>query len=225
MRIYLFLTLVFCVHLTLSAQPDYSLKSPADKDLVFQMMTGEVYSDPGLTHKGIYFQEAFLVGKVKFSNGDSLGNLLLRYNGFEDQLIWLSKDFGQVKLDKSHIAEFDLKNSGSAFEFKYIQMDKSGFFAQICYEGRVTLYVQRKIVPHTDYFKDGIHYFKYKPMPQYFLRVNNRLLSVNRNVTSIYQLFPEKKEEIRRVIRDNNLKARTEEDFVKLISNIEDILL
>jgi hypothetical protein len=225
MKKYLFITIVFCFHLTISAQPDLHLKTSANEDFIFQMLTGEAYSDPGLTHKGIYFQEAFLPGKVKFNNGDSVDNILLRYNGFEDQLIWLSKDFGQVKLDKAPIAEFELNNSGSASHFKNIAAGETGVFVQICYEGKVKLYVQRKIVPHTDYIKNGIHYYKYKSLPQYFLMINNRFFAVNRSINSIYQLFPAKKEEIRRAIRGNNLKDRNEDEFIKLISQIEDLLI
>jgi hypothetical protein len=192
---------------------------------VFQNLTGEAYSDHSFTHKGIHFRDEFLPGKIWFTNGDSLGDLSLRYNSFEDQLIWLSKKHGQVLLDRATIAKFSFKNRDTAFLFKKLQLPAADTgFSQVCYEGEIKLYVKRKSVPYTSYIRNSIKYYKYRQAPVYCLMVRGKVYIINRNIKNLYQLFPAKEDAIRNSIRGKRLHFKREGDFIKAIIGMEKIL-
>ncbi len=192
---------------------------------VFQNLIGEAYSDLSFTHKGIHFRDEFLPGKIWFSNGDSLNELSLRYNSFEDQLIWLSKKHGQVLLDRHNITHFQLNNGDTAFLFKRLQLPEAGNgFLQVCYEGNIKLYVKRKSVPYTSYIRNSIKYYKYRQAPVYYLVVQGKVYNINRNIKNLYQLFPAKEEAIRNNIRGKHLNFKRENDFIKAIIGMEQIL-
>jgi hypothetical protein len=149
----------------------------------------------------------------------------LRYNSFEDQLIWLSKKHGQVTLDKLNIAQFELQNTDSIFQFKrlVLQTGESGFF-QVCFDGNIKLYVKRKSTPYSSYIRNGIKYNIYKPSPLYLLIVKGKVYSLSRNIKNLYQQFPEKKEAIRNNIRGKKLSLKHESDFIKAVIGLEKIL-
>lgn len=213
---------LICINAFVNAQQtsdDSLLLKPVSQNLI-----GEKYSDPGFTHKGIHFREEFLPGNVCFITGDSVCDLSLRYNTFEDQLVWLSKKHGQIKLDQLNIAQFSFKTGDTAFIFKKVPALDPGF-VQVGYEGRIMLYIKRKSVPYTSYIRNSIKYYKYRPAPAYFLVVNGKIYNISRNIKNLYQLFPGKEEAIRNSIKGKRLKFKRENDFLKAIVGMEKILV
>lgn len=205
-------------------------RSPFDDSLVFrpvfQNLIGEAYSDLSYTHKGIHFRDEFLQGKIWFTNGDSLDDLSLRYNSFEDQLVWLSKKHGQILLDRQSISQFELKKDDTAFVFKRMQLPGiSNGFLQICYEGEIKLYIKRKSTPYTTYIRNSIKYYKYRQVPVYYLVVRGKVFSMSRNIKNLYQLFPGKEDAIRTSIRGKRLNFKRESDFIRAITGLEKILV
>lgn len=198
-------------------------------DMGFQQLIGENYSDQSFTNKGIYLRDSWLPGHVVLNSFDSIGPLMLRYNSFEDQLIWLSKKHGQVQLDKLNIKEFDLKSSDTVFHFKRLQLnpgkDTTDNFLEVGYEGRVRFYVFRKVKHFANYIERYTRYFIYKPDPQYFLVVENKTYQLNKaNPKSLYKLFPDVKDKIHQRIRENHLVGKKESDFIQVLRTTEDIL-
>lgn len=196
----------------------------------FQKLIGEKYLDASLYHHGLYFRNVWLNGNIVLSSGNQVNQVMLRYNGFEDQLIWLSPKFGQIKLDKQNIEEFQLLSSDSVFHFKRLKInslkDSSASFYQVGYEGKLQVYISRIIKLQTESYKAYAKYFIYKPYPEYYIIINKKLFILDRpKVKAVYAVFPTCKEKIRQRIKDNHLKIKNEADFIKLCISIEDILI
>jgi hypothetical protein len=202
----------------------------ADDNLAFQQLIGESYQDQGITNLGIYFIDNWLPGKVILNTDDNVAGIMLRYNSFEDQLIWLSKDNGQIKLDKSNIKAFELKSQDTIFRYKRMFLnpgkDTLSCFLNVCYEGKVQLYVQRKVKQNGFYYKRYNKFFTYKLDPQYYLIINKKPYFIKRtSAKSLYPLFPEMKDKIRKRVKAAHLNGRKESDFIKALINLEDILI
>lgn len=199
-----------------------------NEDIIVQQLTGEIYIDPSILNKGIHLTEGFQQGKIVLTSGDSIDNLKIRYNCYSDQLIWLHKEFGQIKLDKIYIKDFFLKDvSLSQFsKMTFPSLDEEPHFYQVCYEGKVKLYVLRKVKLHTGYIKNQKHVNIFKPDPQYLLIINQKSFHLkDHRIKSINLLFPELEEKIRKRVKEMNLKDKSENDFIQFIGMNEELLM
>lgn len=201
-----------------------------NSDPAFQQLIGRNYIDKGLTQKGIFFRNPYLPGSVFFSSGDSVDGIYLRYSSLDDDVLWLNKDFGQIKLDKASLTGFRIKSSDTVFSFKKNILkstnDSAGRFYQEIYTGRAKLLALRKVKQISNYVKFGKQFSVYAPDPQFVLIINNQeYLVKNMKVKEFYKLFPEKKNQIAQLLKQDRLHISNESDFVTFIRRIEPILL
>jgi hypothetical protein len=200
-----------------------------DREMKYAQLTGIEYTDPGLTNKGIYLNEDFVPGSVVLNSGDVVSGLYLRYNNLTDQLIWLTKEYGQVKLDKLTVTAFYLTLKETSAYFRQMRLplgDSVPAYYQDLYKGKVTLLVQRKVSHASDYYQNKTHYSVCKPNPQYYLVVGNKTYHPSRpTIKTIYALFPEKKEQIQHLVRTLHLKDRSEAEFTEFIREVEESLV
>jgi hypothetical protein len=209
-----------------------SSATPGNKDseqFFFQELIGQKYMDASLFHVGQNYRNDWLKGSVLLSSGNRADQLMLRFNSHEDQLIWLSPKFGQIRLDKQIISEFQLFSSDSIIHFKRLKLnaakDSFGTFYEVAYEGKIQIYIHRKVRFMADYYKYYQRYFLYKPDPDYYLLINQKLVVLDRpRVKTIYAAFPALKDKIRQRIKDNHLKTKTENDFIRVLISVEDLL-
>lgn len=199
-------------------------------DYVFQQLIGKSYSDESLTHKGIFFLNSYLPGKVFFQSGDSVEGIYIRYNSLEDKLLWLNKDYGQIMLDKKSISAFEIRSGDTVYLFKKHLIKNLNDITEHFYQEypgqNIMILVLRKVNKVSTYFTKNKQYFVYEPNPQYVLIVNSRELVLSgTKIKSVYQLFPEKKERISSRLKQNPVKIKSENDFINFIRSIEDILV
>jgi hypothetical protein len=217
-----------CLFLSIGIQL-FSQSNTVIDNLQFQQLIGESFQDQGITNLGIYFNDNWLPGKVILNTDDYVEGIMLRYNSFEDQLIWLSKENGQIKLDKSNVKAFEIKSQDTVFRFKRIFLnpgkDTLSCFLNVCYEGRVQLFVLRKVVPNGYYYKQYNKFNTYKPDPQYYLVVDNKPYFIKRTkAKSLYAIFPELKDKIKKRVKADHLNGGKESDFINALKDLEDIL-
>ena len=212
--------------------PCFSLKGQTDSisnNPAYQLLTGDIYKDPGVFHNGIYFRNAYLAGKVYFTSADSIGGIYLRYNSKDDELLWLNRGFGQIKLEKPNVRAFVLQSGDTIFRFVRLNLaahDSSEHFYQECLNGQVSLYAARGVTKYSSYYKKDMQFFKYRPQSRYILVINGeKYLLEKPTPKSLYERFPGKKAEIAGYLRENNLKISNEQAFISLIKQIEPVLL
>jgi hypothetical protein len=190
---------------------------------------GELYPDQSFIKKGINFPGMWMPGKLLLITGDTIDPLMLRYNSLEDQLIWLSKINGQIKLDKKSIKEFTIEKSDTCYHFVQINLAgekkiEPGFY-QLCYNGKVKFYIRHSVKPYTSYIDRNTQYYVYKPDPKYFLLINSKVIQLNReNLKSIYSAFPDFRDQIKSRVKGIRHRVRTDAEFISILMNIEDII-
>ena len=227
-KITLFLWFVFLGYNAMAQNTNPQSNAESDP-FAFQEMIGEKYPDASLFHVGQNYRNDWLKGNVLLPSGNEVTQVMLRYNCHEDQLIWLSPKFGQIRLDKQIISEFQLFSSDSIIRFKRLKLnaakDSLGTFYEVGYEGKIRVYVHRKVRFMAEFYKYYQRYFLYKKDPDYNVLINKKLFVLDRpKVKAIYAAFPSCKEKIRQLIKENHLKTKTENDFIKILISSEDIL-
>lgn len=196
-------------------------------------LTGETYFEQKGYKGEQFFNKSWLSCDILLSTGEMIYDEKVKYNSLLDELIWVNSTINQqFKLDKPLIKEFWLKNEkDQIIHFKQITANKpytpnlqTDFFAEVAVEGNLSLYIQRKIsvVNSDDIIIDGIlcRQETIRPTPQYFLKLpsNDYILLEKINLKSFSKLLPTQKMEIDKLMKSNNLKLKTENNLIKLIT-------
>jgi hypothetical protein len=226
---YIFRIIFFFLPSAVLAQPGSYNDSTEFEKINAQQLTGEKYLDLAYRNINIFFKNHWNKGSIVLPSGETVNNLLLRYDGLQDRVIWLNNRIGEIKLDKQNISEFYFYDT-LQYHFRKLNLsgarDSSETFCQVLYEGNLKLYASRKVRALTDYFVKDTKYFIYVPKPAYYILINSRLYILSRaRIKSIYNAFPDKKESLRQRIKQERLRVRNEQDFIKTIRALEDILI
>ncbi len=200
-------------------------------------LTGETYFEKKGYKGEQFFNKAWMKSDILLSTGEMVLGEKVKYNGLFDELIWGNAAINQqFKLDKLLINEFWLKNEqGQITHFKRITINKlpssnlrSDFFAEVQAEGKLSLYIQRKIsiVDIDNVTIDGIlrRQETIRATPVYYLKLpsDSYILLDKIKLKSFMQLFPDQKKQIDKLMKNNSLKLKTEKDLVKLIKLLND---
>lgn len=205
------------------------------------ILTGELFDLSLTPDLSTYFNTEWIAGEILMTNGRTVGNNKIRYNGLLDELFWLEPESRQtIKLDKESILQFHFQNfhGDSTISFRKIRVKKDIFadsadiFVQEIKHGKLSL-----MISHSFYFagKATIRTAKgaflkdiYKEEPFYYLRLpDNRLLGLKRfSRKNIYSVLSDRKDLIRQYFRESNSgKISTDreiQDFVQFLSSVYD---
>jgi hypothetical protein len=233
MRIYCLLSIMF---FTLLITGSAQTRLHADADALFQArLSGEVYSSPVLYAGDPYYLSSWTSGRVLLTTGQEVINVMLRYNGYHDDLYWLTPEtYQQVRLDKNLIVSFLLMHpeSNRWMKFQKIETRNSitgapgSFFAEVLADERISLYAYRKIRETgetTSAFIGGRLIARQVIGPDYvyYLQIpGSDLVSIQTNRRSLLRVFPEKRKEIRRELRKNHIRIRGERQLIKAVELI-----
>jgi hypothetical protein len=204
----------------------------AQSDSLFQTkLTGEAFVEYRGFRGEQYFNAEWAESDILLSTKEMVHGAKLKYNGMFDEVVWLNTNIpGLYKLDRPLIKEFWLnKIASQPIHFKRINvndstMRHSDIYAEVAVEGKVSLYIQRKIsvtdvlaIPH-----DGKLYpLKFiGPTPVYYVKFPTGTYSVmNRLSRRLFiKLFPEQKKLITRLVRQNDIDLRTENGLSEIIN-------
>lgn len=233
MKKYLYISfLLICF--TSNAQTEVISKVPEIDSVFSTKLTGEFFIERKQYIGEQYFNKDWIIGDILLTTGEMIYNKSLKYNGLFDELIWLNTfNYGIFKLDKSFISDFWLKNTkGSNIHFKQICVSNNSkdsihnIFMEVCVEGKVTLFIQRKIsIQWPQYLIVNEVRQKYdviEAAPEYFIKLpSNQFLKISKLQRKAFlRLFPDQKKAISRIISDNHLNINIESDFIKVIELI-----
>ncbi len=154
-------------------------------------------------------------------------NIRLRYDGFNDELIAFNvRTNGLLKVDKLTVSEFTVTSGNGKVE-KYRNIDLPvingrNTYAEVLYEGEIALVRSNRIVEYkTSVYKDQLGKLKntlFQLNQQYFIvKADQSVLRMHGGRKPILDLFPDKKKEIRRMLRK-------EEVFSYRIENLPSII-
>lgn len=159
-------------------------------------------------------------GDVTLADGSIVKDELLRYNSFIDELLWLRKsDYSAGIVYKTTVREFVIYNEAKTpiARFKnlnvknWYSLDSSYTYLQVLTEGRISLYVQRRMINIDKSTKELVQkdlYYLYKD-GQYYSIVPNRL--------NLYRIMKDEKENMRKIVRGSHLRVRKEAQLTEAI--------
>ena len=229
-------TVMFLMLLLTSNSILYSQESFSDQlllDSIFEpKLTGEAFTAKVGMIGSQFFNDEWAESDILLTTGEKVSNKLLKYNGYLDEVVWLTPEFfKQVKIDKFAIDEFVFKNYfGKSIRFKRINIkrmftsDSTDIFAEVVIESNLSLYIFRKIGIEGTVTKDskgGNYSFdQLEAVPVYYLKLKNKgfatLQRLNRR--ALLHLFPEQKTAIRKLLRQNHQRLKTESNLIEVIN-------
>lgn len=189
-------------------------------------LIGKRYITP-ISYRGpqyIYSDTKWIPGTVFLTNGDSVANLLLKYNRQQDELIYFNqKNTASVMLDKKQLAGFAFYFGNDRALFRKISTihlyNKAGYY-EVLYDGKTDVLAHRgselKICP--SYMSNmGLKKNReFVACDRYLiLGKENELLPIRLRKKSLLLKFGEiKKKEIVRIIRKQHLSMKDEASMI-----------
>ena len=157
-------------------------------------------------------------GFITYEEGNRTNDVLISYNGWLDELMWLrEKDLQSGVVAKANIAGFTFlwRDNSPDEEFRKVWVSgivSGHFFLQVLTEGDYTLYCYRRVM-YLVGKQDFVQSY------QYYLETNGRLQSFKPNWLRVVLMFPkDERRTIRQIIRSNHLSVRKEKDLVRFFS-------
>lgn len=177
-------------------------------------LKGEIYSISALANDKFFYQQDWKVSTITLTDGDVFENVKLRYLAYGDQIIAYNDNVRTLfKIEKETVKQFTYKNEANNKEVKFVNVCSDQFytgcrFFQEMYSGNSKLmgfhFVEEvKVSPYTD--KQGImRDSEYRMNTSYYL-FNDKLgfVKIQKNRRSFIKNFPDKKREIKKLLRKN----------------------
>jgi hypothetical protein len=220
-NIFLGLIMFFSIQ-NIFAQTDH-VKSEPDETYMLIMrkgMMGVEYTNPVVGYKGDQYFNNWTYGEIFLTNGERITGLLLRYEGYLDQLLWLREDYIPCILCKSCIKGFNLYDDSDNLTASFIikrgirlpfENDSADCFFQSLVQGEYSFYALRKVSRLSDLSElvDDTRYFIFKSDQYERIRLRTSDLL---NVSFI------DKTRMKSIIRSNKIRLRdNEQEFIRAI--------
>ncbi len=202
-------------------------------------LSGRLYSFNMDSDGSYYLKDNWVKGSVTLTNGETAEGVLLNYNTYLGELIWLSEEtYRVVQVDKNLVKQFTLDQPGvsgpAVFQRLRISMplegDSANIYVQQLYKGDIMLAVRRRVVVTGERLESTRGTLRSVPRLRsdpvyYIIAEGSDAYEISRlNRRSLYSIFPEKRREIRAGFRDERLYIRTEQDLIRAVSVIDSIL-
>lgn len=235
LRVNLLTGLFFLIALPAVSQPsEPEVPVQTLKSAVY--LPGEIFTFYMQAYGTQYFNDEWLPGDIALANGREIRDVLLRYNAYLDELIWLPDiNTNPVKIDKGMVHRFLFNSSGNArypfvkIDLKELAESENGeIYAQELHAGKVSLYAHRKVVKTSEHVESSGRTTYAKPVispdTDYYIQKSDGSFQALRriNLRGVSHLFPGKEREVRRFLRKNNLRIRNEGELIKAMGLIND---
>jgi len=175
-----------------------------------------------------FYLEDWTDGSINFENGDTIDNLKLKYNLYEDELLVLDRRLGAIYVDKSRVSTFYLAPSGGqGYRFSKLPHPKKETlktYYRIIYQGEITLLENIKVVFEKANYSGGYSndkkYDEFKKYTSfYFIKKNSenpRPQKLKTNAGAVSKIFPNHQKEIKKYINQNLLDCRKEDALLRV---------
>lgn len=199
------------------------------REIMEPKLIGDFFFNQFLSRGSQYFIDKWLEGTVLLSNNKEVKDKKLRYNGYIDRLIRVTDNFQQVKLDKESVIGFTLYDAAANrnYTFRKIKIreeflpDPIEVYAQQLYQGNISLYARRQVKKTGTDQDPGNRYmiYKFEKRTTYFFcyagEPSSGFRKINRR--NVLNDFPDRKEQIKNLLRINKFrKINSEDDLIKI---------
>jgi len=173
---------------------------------------------------------------VILNTGEIALHKQILYNGYLDEMIWLMPGNNiLVKLDKSRIFEVYLNTYHKLFRniqpgnnHNFLKtINDSTIFAEVMLDTTITMYAYRQVkLVSSENIQYSSHSFIYDhiaPDPVYYIKLPDKpiMVTIHKiNKKSLVHLFSSRENEVKKLLRENNLSVNSEADLIKALGLI-----
>jgi hypothetical protein len=178
-------------------------------------LTGTKYNYAFRGNLNYFYHSDWYAGTIYTTDGDVHSGYSLRYDAFNDELMAVNvRVKGLFVVDKSLVKSFTVEVPGWGVQvFRKLELKEFGQkerFFEVLYEGKIALLSYTTITEHkTSAYRNKTGELddrEYKLEKQYFLlKPDLSLRSISPGRKSMLNLFPERKKEIRQLLRRNRI--------------------
>ncbi len=166
-------------------------------------------------------------GKIRFTNGETLDSLFLKYSSYADELIYFNSDLNaMITIDKESIESFSLETGdGLHHEFRRQDSDHlahGNHFYEVLYDGNTSLLSYRRVELlqcspyYHDITKSLVNQIYSRTNKFYLYSKEGRDCRIRPKRGSLYlQFTKQEKKEIRKLLRNEHIAITDEKSFVK----------
>lgn len=193
-------------------------------------LTGKVFYMPAEGASQQFYHDSWLRGNILLTDGDIFENEQIRYLAYGDELVAYNSNLRQLFIvDKQKVAGFTVNLPQENQEFVKLYFD--GFnpgdrYFERLFDGSRKLLAFRSIDEiNTDIYRDKHGRLKHSSLKlkttYYIYSEETGFKKVLPRRSSFLDLFHERKKEVRRLFRKNNLRPSTEKDMIRAFILLE----
>ena len=187
-------------------------------EILEEKLSGKITTEKFSFKGSPYLNKNWADGDILLINGKMVKHKFLKYNCYLDQVLWLRAiDNSVVELAKETIKEFYLTFSDNSEKICFrriwikraVSNDSTNSFAQVLVDGKISFYVLRTVqIASSEYVHVPIYVIK---------KSDGNTCKIKLSRVALYKLFPEKKMQIKALIRKEKLKVRHEDSMKRAI--------
>jgi hypothetical protein len=197
-------------------------------------LTGELYVNEDKYVGDLFFNNHWASSKILLTSGAVVEGAKIKYQGYLDEVIWYNTtNYTPFVLDKAYINEFWTTDSlNRPVHFKRLQVSDStstkpkDVFVQVAFQGRYSLYIQRKVISLPDVVtitdKGAFAKKAFGQSPVYYIQPPTGPFLVLRHLgqPAFLSLFPDQKEALKVLIRRYGIRLRTEKGLMEAVERM-----
>jgi hypothetical protein len=169
-----------------------------------------------------YLLDNWSKGKVKVENGREYEGLDLKYDQVEDMLLYKNEKGETFKFAEPVVA-FTIMDGAAQREFRNGfppagTATKDSFYEVLANGGATLLKRSAKVVRQEKTYNSATVNKSIQPIEVYYIAKNNVLERVKKDQDSILEALGDKKEQLRKFIKENRLYLRDASDLIKLVN-------
>ncbi len=203
-------------------------------DTAFQpRLCGILYVSGPKTDGSPYYNDEWINSDILLSNGEMVTNKPLKYNAYIDEVIWFCQEKSvQIQLEKHFIDRFYLiQGKTVCFKRIYVPASLTGdtleIFAEVLYEGRMSLYAKRQVVVGgtVTQTKEAASYIydKLVAKPRYYLVLPSHEVVMLKQISrrTVLKALPlSYRNIVKEILGAHHLRLHTENDLVDLLTQM-----
>jgi len=217
-RFYLIFLVLPAVIQAFAQQENCNCSSVDDYSVWLQegLITKE-YTNPAKGYVGNPYLFDWLYGEVELKNGDIIKDIILRYDRYTDELLWLRKgDYRKGVINKENVAGFRLIDEFARQEMDFTRrkillpwIDSAEVFLQVMVTGKISYQVYRKLKEEAVEFRliDNTKHIISHEGKDYVISLRRRSLLEMPFIDKI---------EMKKILRKNHLIIRDNEQALAL---------
>lgn len=168
-----------------------------------------------------YLIDKWVPGTAQAASGLRFDNLKLKYDTYDNQLIFVYNDNDEPLMFKDNIKSFTLLSPlplHFSKGFPAIDNQITDSYYQVLSNGRLTLlkHYGKVITQHKEYGNDATMFKSFQDITDYYLYTGHKMIKVKRSKSDILALMTDKSADVNAFIGRNKISFKSDDDLAAL---------